>query len=160
MHCDTKGVAGGYRLFYGFLMWIVFSIGGSGSSSMAAELVKPVILTKKSCDIQDHYVISLLLGSRKGETLRPKSKKAALTKNQAYVKGAVFRVAAINAAGGLRGKPVCLQAFDDFREASQTVAIVKAALSNPKLIAMVGLNISSNAKAVVETIGQSGVPLL
>ncbi len=116
--------------------------------NLAPSYAAPTVLTDEVCANPNHHAIALMLSAAENQ------------KAQAYMRGATFRVDAINAAGGLRGKPICLLAYDDRRQVAGTVATVNAALSNPKLIAMLGINSSSRAEAVVQTIGSSGVPLI
>jgi len=126
---------------------VCLSIYGSGGPGVSAAPGLE-ILTKDACAASDHYTIALLLS---------RAKKA---KNQAYILGAKFRAEAINRAGGIRGKAVCLVLRDDEGKSGRTVEIVADALADPRIIAMVGLNSSSNAQGVVASIGASGVPLL
>lgn len=116
--------------------------------SRAASAAEPLVLTEKACGQPERYTIALMLSTLE----HPRT--------QAYIRGATFRAGAINAEGGLRGRPLCLVAYDDDRKAEATVAGVKAALADEHLIAMLGINSSSRAQGVVETIGESGVPLI
>lgn len=70
----------------------------------------------------------------------------------------------INRRGGILGRPVQINFFDDFRDEKKSIANVSAALSDPRMLAMVGLSGSNRPKAVFETLGddikKSGIPFL
>jgi hypothetical protein len=69
----------------------------------------------------------------------------------------------LNARGGVSGRPIELQFFDDARD-DGAIANVRTALSDPQMLAMVGLSNSSRGKAVFDALGsdilKSGVPFL
>lgn len=66
----------------------------------------------------------------------------------------------INRAGGILGTPIKLVFYDDNEDGEQTKAKVQEALSEDRLIAMLGLWSSSRGAGVVDLIGESGVPFI
>jgi hypothetical protein len=70
----------------------------------------------------------------------------------------------LNARGGVSGRPVEMHFFDDARDDSKAIANVRMALSDPQMLAMVGLSNASRGKAVFDALGsdilKSGVPFL
>ncbi len=70
----------------------------------------------------------------------------------------------INAAGGIAGHPLDLRIADDFSNSAKTVANVSRALSNERLLAMIGVSSSTRGKALFDAIGQqigaSNVPFI
>ncbi len=70
----------------------------------------------------------------------------------------------INAAGGLAGRKIALQFFDDFESGETTSENVKTALADPRLLAIVGLSSSSRARTALGEHGaalqSASVPLL
>jgi hypothetical protein len=70
----------------------------------------------------------------------------------------------INAAGGIAGRKLQLSVFDDKRDPNRTVANLRAAISNPQTIAMIGLSNATRAKAAFDAAGKdlkaSGIPFL
>ena len=70
----------------------------------------------------------------------------------------------INAAGGVLGRRLELQLFDDRQQPEQTIANVRDALANPRTVAMIGLAHSARAKATFDQLGDriggSGIPFL
>jgi len=70
----------------------------------------------------------------------------------------------INRRGGILGRPVQINFFDDLRDEKKSIANVSAALSDPRTLAMVGLSGSNRPKAVFQTLGEdiekSGIPFL
>lgn len=70
----------------------------------------------------------------------------------------------INAAGGILRRRLDVQILDDQLNAEKAVANVKAALANPRTVAMVGLAGTDRAKAVFDAlrteIAASGIPFL
>ncbi len=61
--------------------------------------------------------------------------------------------ARINALGGVHGRPLELKFFDDRRDEKKAVANVRTALSDPTLLAMIGLSSSTRGKAVFDALG-------
>ncbi len=92
----------------------------------------------------------------------PKDGPAAKTSQpaDAIVDLVVRRVALLNKAGGIHGRPVRAVFYDDFEDVALTKKNVAAALAEPNLIAMIGLWDSSRGAEVVDEIGRSGVPLI
>lgn len=70
------------------------------------------------------------------------------------------RAAALNEAGGIKGRRVEVVVYDDKTDGAETIANVDRALAEPNLIAMVGLWNSTRGAPVMERIGKSGVPLI
>ena len=72
--------------------------------------------------------------------------------------------ARLNAHGGVSGRPIELQCFDDRRDDATAVANVRTALWDSQTLAMIGLSNSSRGKAVFDTLGgdilKSGIPFL
>lgn len=72
--------------------------------------------------------------------------------------------ARLNAHGGVSGRPIELQFFDDRRDDATAVANVRTALWDSQTLAMIGLSNSSRGKAVFDTLGgdilKSGIPFL
>ncbi len=70
----------------------------------------------------------------------------------------------INKAGGIHGRKVQLRFLDDDGKPEATVSNVRAALSDPTTVAMIGISNSNRAKAVFESAGKelrdSGIPFL
>ncbi len=70
----------------------------------------------------------------------------------------------VNEAGGIAGRRLNLQFLDDKGDAKQSIVNVKAALSDPQTIAMIGLTNPDRAKEVFDTAGteirNSGVPFI
>ncbi len=70
----------------------------------------------------------------------------------------------INAAGGIAGHPLDLRIADDYSNSGKTVANVSRALSNERLLAMIGVSSSTRGKALFDAIGQqigaSNVPFI
>ena len=70
----------------------------------------------------------------------------------------------INREGGIAGRPLEVQIFDDFRDEARAIVNVGAALSDPAMLALVGLSSSERAKVVFDRLGreitQSGIPFL
>ena len=70
----------------------------------------------------------------------------------------------INASGGISGRQLELQFFDDNQQDAKTIANVKQALANPRTVAMVGLASAARAKAAFDAHGtafnSSGIPFL
>ncbi|MGI9351366.1 MAG: ABC transporter substrate-binding protein [Rhizobiaceae bacterium] len=70
------------------------------------------------------------------------------------------RMIEINAAGGVNGRKLRLEFMDEFDDVDNIKRLVEQAISDPSMIAMVGLNSSTRGVQVVERIGQSGIPLI
>lgn len=70
----------------------------------------------------------------------------------------------INAHGGVGGRPLRLRFLDDRRDPQKSIANMREALSDPQMLAMIGLSNSNRAKAVFgelsSQIGSSGIPFL
>ncbi|WP_170937103.1 MULTISPECIES: ABC transporter substrate-binding protein [Rhodomicrobium] len=70
----------------------------------------------------------------------------------------------VNAMGGVAGRPLALQFFDERSDAKQALANVRAALADPQTIAMIGMTSSDRAKEVLDAAGgeikASGVPFI
>ena len=58
----------------------------------------------------------------------------------------------INGRGGIAGRPIKVTVYDDQRDEKKSVENVRAALSDPRTIAMVGLSGSTRPKAVFEAL--------
>jgi len=81
-------------------------------------------------------------------------------------------VARLNRRGGVDGRPLQINFYDDMRDPRQTVANAKQALADPQLLAMVGLTSSDLGKVLFngspkdgidglgEDIAKSGVPFI
>ena len=70
------------------------------------------------------------------------------------------RMTEINADGGINGRNLRLEYLDEFDDVDNTKRLVEKAISDPSMIAMIGLNSSTRGAQVVERIGQSGIPLI
>ena len=70
----------------------------------------------------------------------------------------------INLRGGVSGRPIELIFHDDARDPQKAIANVRAALAEPKTLAMIGLTSANRGKAVFETLGsdilKSGIPFI
>lgn len=70
----------------------------------------------------------------------------------------------INARGGVSGRPIAINFFDDKREVSNTIANVRTALDDGQVLAMIGVSNATRGKAVFDTLGndilKSGVPFI
>ena len=70
----------------------------------------------------------------------------------------------INREGGLAGRPLAVQFFDDYETTETTTQMLRQALSDPQLLAVVGLASSSRARAALAAVGNSvreaNVPIL
>lgn len=70
----------------------------------------------------------------------------------------------INEQGGIAGRRLNLEFLDDARDATRTVANVRAAVSDPETLAMIGLGNVERAKKVFEQVGPdikaSAIPFL
>ncbi|MEO1293546.1 MAG: ABC transporter substrate-binding protein [Pseudomonadota bacterium] len=102
-------------------------------------------------DEKDPVVMAVMTSSAGGSL----SKTAAAIR--AYT---AWQVASINAAGGIRGRSVELQYFDDGNDIELTAANVDRALAIENLIGIVGVWSSTRGAAVVERVGASGVPFI
>ena len=83
--------------------------------------------------------------------------------------GAIRRLAAIeqdriNRQGGVLGRQVAVQFFDDVRDPLRSIANVRSVLADPQTVALVGLSNSSIAKATFDALGKeikdSEIPFL
>ncbi len=70
------------------------------------------------------------------------------------------RAAEINRAGGVNGRELRLKFMDEFDDVENTRRLVDEAVSDPAMIAMIGLNSSTRGAKVVGRIGRSGIPLI
>ncbi|MEL7048752.1 MAG: ABC transporter substrate-binding protein, partial [Pseudomonadota bacterium] len=74
------------------------------------------------------------------------------------------RVDELNASGGINGRRVALDVFDDYEAAVRTVANVSQALDNPNTMAMIGVSSSTRGRAVFEAVGakikNSAIPFI
>ena len=70
----------------------------------------------------------------------------------------------INLAGGIAGRRLRLQFFDDQRDPQKTMANLRTAISDPQTIAMIGLSNSTRAKTAFDAEGKelkaSGIPFI
>ncbi|MEZ5844717.1 MAG: ABC transporter substrate-binding protein [Hyphomicrobiaceae bacterium] len=123
----------------------VLAVGGARSQTAAEAAAGPP------------YVVAVLVSSRPD-----------LCYDNGYV-AAITRLvrleeARINRQGGIAGRPVRVEIFDDAREPNRAIGNVEQALAMPDLLAIVGLTNSNLAKAVFDKLGteirKSGVPFL
>lgn len=70
------------------------------------------------------------------------------------------RIKQLNREGGINGHKVKLKYYDDEEEIQKTVSNVDKALSDERLIAMVGVWNSTRGAAIVDKVGKSGVPFI
>ena len=70
------------------------------------------------------------------------------------------RVELLNEAGGIGGHPVRVTFYDDLSSAQRTLANVDHALSDPRVVAMIGIWSSTRGSAVVDRIGLSRMPFI
>ncbi len=118
-------------------------------------------------------VMASSASAKEAEAAKPPLKIAILVTQRAdacYDNGnvpAIKRLAAlkrdrINQAGGIGGRRLILQFFDDGGDAKKTVADVRAAVADPQTIAMIGLGASTRAQEVFNAAGgdikASGIP--
>ena len=101
--------------------------------------------------------IAVMLSSDKNHCYDPGVVKA--------MRGLTAReVERINSAGGLAGRHVALQFYDDYEVGEATTANLKAALADPQLVALVGLSSSSRARTALGNLGaqlrDAKVPML
>jgi ABC-type branched-subunit amino acid transport system substrate-binding protein len=80
--------------------------------------------------------------------------------SKAIVEFVKHRVREINAKGGLLGRRLKVRFYDDDDDKSLTIANTRAALADPRLLAMVGIWSSSRGSHVVESIGNANVPFV
>lgn len=70
----------------------------------------------------------------------------------------------INRQGGIAGRQLNLQFFDDRRDPNAAITNMRSALSDPHMLGMVGLANSTRAKATFDALGaqirESGIPFL
>lgn len=70
----------------------------------------------------------------------------------------------INRRGGIAGRPIKVTVYDDQRDEKKSIENVRAALLDPRTIAMVGLSGSTRPKAVFEAVGadieRSSIPFI
>ena len=70
----------------------------------------------------------------------------------------------INRQGGISGRPVSVVYYDDERDQNRTIANVRAALSEPDMLALVGVSSPSRAKPMFEALGDTikgtGIPFI
>lgn len=59
----------------------------------------------------------------------------------------------VNREGGISGRNIALSYYDDFEDAEKTVANMRAAISDPLTIAMLGLPSSTRGRAVFDALG-------
>jgi len=70
------------------------------------------------------------------------------------------RLTQLNRTGGINGKPVRIQFYDDFTITKKTVTNFTKALADPTLLGIVGLSSSTRGKAIIASVGESGVPFI
>lgn len=103
------------------------------------------------------FNIDVLIGSRNDVCYDPGDVGAIKKLAQA-------EVLRINRLGGVSGRPLHLTFRDDKRDEREAVANVRAALSEPQTLAIVGLSNATRAKAVFEALGadvlKSGIPFM
>jgi hypothetical protein len=77
---------------------------------------------------------------------------------------AAYQQRQINLRGGVAGRPLMFRVFDDERSDAKAIANMRAALSEPHTIGLIGLSNSARAKAVFDALGddiaKSGIPFL
>ena len=70
----------------------------------------------------------------------------------------------INAEGGIAGRKLRLQFFDNQRDQQKTIANLRTAISDPQTVAMIGLSNATRAKAAFDAEGKelkdSGIPFI
>ncbi len=70
----------------------------------------------------------------------------------------------INDSGGIGGRKLSLQVFDDFEDASASIDNVKGALDDPATIAMIGIPSSTRGEAIFTALGPEirsrGIPFI
>lgn len=70
----------------------------------------------------------------------------------------------INARGGVAGRPLQIRVLDDSRNAAATTANIRSALSDPQLLAIIGLANSTRAQAAFKDTGNeidaAGIPFI
>ena len=70
----------------------------------------------------------------------------------------------INRDGGIAGRRLVLNFFDDQRDSQKTIANLTSAVSDPQTIAMIGLSNATRAKAAFDAAGKnlkaSGIPFI
>lgn len=108
------------------------------------------IATPRAAETPSLYTIAMLVSSKGEESEELKAIRVL----------ADLRVAEINAAGGIKGRPLRLVYYDDQQEAVNTLTNVRKATEDPSLIGMVGIWSSTRGAAAAEAVGESGVPLI
>ncbi len=63
-------------------------------------------------------------------------------------------IAAINAAGGIHGRQVELEVFDDYEDKTKTLEFLKASLEDPNMIGFVGIGSSTRGHFVFDLLGK------
>ncbi len=122
-----------------------------------AWAITPAFAQKPAEAASPPLTISLLVSSRAGQCYEPGDARAiALLAKREQDR--------INRSGGIEGRRVQVNVFDDGRDAAKAVAGVRAAFSDPTTIAIVGLSNSNRAKAVFDEMGKvikaSSIPFL
>jgi branched-chain amino acid transport system substrate-binding protein len=72
---------------------------------------------------------------------------------------AELAVEQINAAGGVKGRPLALAGEDDLGTAPGAVAVLQRLLADPDVVAVIGPIFSSQVQAMLPTINQGGRPV-
>lgn len=70
------------------------------------------------------------------------------------------RAEMINTQGGVKGRKLNIRFFDDKTDVKKTIANVDEALTDPRLLAMVGIWNSTRGSEVMDTVGASGKALI
>ncbi|EWY40916.1 hypothetical protein N825_33840 [Skermanella stibiiresistens SB22] len=78
---------------------------------------------------------------------------------QAMRKGALIRVEAVNAAGGIGNRPVALKVFDDEGDATKSLDIARRLARDPTVRAVLGQHPDTIGRAA-ELYGNTGAPLV
>ncbi len=127
------------RRLGGFMTAVTIAVGLiSAGAAAAADKVEPLVIAVMT-------------------STEPDSGRRTALSIEAYTRWQADR---INAAGGVRGRPLEMVYFDDANDIEKTVANVEAALALDNLLGIVGVWSSTRGAAVTERIGESGVPFI
>ena len=136
--------------------------GGAALTLLLALIASVLQLTSAPAQDRPHpantadtnaYTIAVHISSNKIAESGPEETEAI----RAFVSQRAQR---INAAGGIKGKPLNIHFYDDHSTAEKTGANVDATLADDNVIAMIGIWNSTRGSTVVDRIGKSNIPFV
>lgn len=135
----------------GVMLMAMLALIGAGASPASAQL------TNKAEAAGPPIRVGVLISSRRDQCYETGEVSAAVAL-------AKLEVERINREGGVAGRPLELQIFDDVRDDALAIVNVRTALSDPAMLALIGLSNAQRAKAVFDALGKditaSGIPFL